>query len=588
MRQKICMIAAALLCALLLAGCVSPRTPALRCTVLLEDNESLSFPRQSFEVTQHDSLSVTVGVPKGQRISSVSYENCSISSRQSQSEHYDYYTVTLHQIRYSTLVRFTIAPAYTTDYHIGAEEAVSVLEEGPHLYFNALPYKDPFQKEGFAAIGWNTRPDGSGTSVGFGSRIDHRDCSHLDLYVQYLPESPAEDFTWREEGGEAVITGYHGTGDAVIPSRLGGLEVTGIDAGAFGNLQTDLLVLPPTMQTVAAGAFGNVEIGAFYFFDSIERLTEDCFQSYRVGSLHIQAATDPVYSGSYFDTWADKMDYLDSLKNQEKIILFCGSSARFGYDSEKIEQALPDYRVVNMGVFAYTNMLPLAELVLPLTGEGDILLSSPELDAIGNQFCGSSELDKETFCMMESNYDLFSRLDCRKYTSLFGAFSEYSESRKGMTPRSYLESPADYDEDGLPQLTKTYNRQGDYILYRPNNEDRKVFGLKRAYYNPSYLSDADIQGLNGIFDRFAEQGVQVLLTYSPRSSVSISADSTVETARALDTLLRESLHAAVISPIEDSLMDPYYFYGTDNHLSTEGVSIHTDQVIGYLKNTLGG
>lgn len=588
MRQKICMIAAVLLCALLLAGCVSPRTPALRCTVLIEDHRELSFPRQSFEVTRYDSLSVTVGVPKGQRISSVSYENYSISSRQSQSEHYDYYTVTLHQIRYSTLVRFTTAPAYTTDYHIGSEEAISVLEESPHLYFNTLPYQEQFQKEGFAAIGWNTRPDGSGTAVGFGSRIDHRDCSHLDLYVQYLPESPAEAFTWREEGGEAVITGYHGTGDVVIPSRLGGLAVTGIDAGAFGNLQTDLLVLPPTMKVVAEGAFGNVEIGAIYFFDCIERLREDCFQSYRVGSLHIQAATNPVYSGSYFDTFADKMDYLDSLKNQAKIVLFCGSSARFGYDSEKIEQALPDYRAVNMGVFAYTNMLPLAELVLPLTGEGDILLSSPELDAIENQFCGSSELDKETFCMMESNYDLFSRLDCRKYTNIFGAFSEFNESRQGMTPRSYLDSPADYDEDGLPQLTKTYNRQGDYILYRPNNEERKIFGIKRACYNPSYLSDADIQGLNGVFDRFAERGVQVLFTYSPRSSVSISEDSTVETAQLLDTLLRESLHATVISPIEDSLMDPYYFYGTDNHLSTEGVSIHTDQVIGYLKNTLGG
>ena len=586
MRRKACKIAAALLCALLLAGCVSPRTPPLRCTVLLEDNETLSFPRQSFEVTQHDNLCVTVGVPKGQRISSVSYDNCSISPKQSQSEHFDYYTVTLHQIRYSTLVRFTTAPAYTTDYHTGTGEAISVWEESPHLYFNTLPYEDQFQKEGFAAIGWNTRPDGSGTSVSFGSRIDHRDRSHLDLYVQYLPESPAGDFTWRREGGEAVITGYHGTGDVIIPSQLGGLEVTGIDTGAFGDLQTGLLVLPPTMKEVAQGAFGNAEIGAFYFYDSIERLREDCFHSYSVGSLHIQAATAPVYSGSYFDTFADKMDYLDSLRDQAKIVLFCGSSARFGYDSEKIEQALPDFRVVNMGVFAYTNMLPLAELVLPLTGEGDILLSSPELDAIGYQFCGSSALDKETFCMMESNYDLFSRLDCRKYTNLFGAFSEYNESRIGMTPRSYLESPADYDEDGLPQLTETYNRQGDYILYRPNNTDRRVFGIKRAYYNPNYISDADIQGLNGVFDRFAERGVQVLLTYSPRSSISISGDSTVETARALDTLLRESLHATVISPIEDSLMNPYYFYGTDNHLSTEGAAIHTAQVIGYLKKVL--
>ena len=35
-------------------------------------------------------------------------------------------------------------------------------------------------------------------------------------------------------------------------------------------------------------------------------------------------------------------------------------------------------------------------------------------------------------------------------------------------------------------------------------------------------------------------------------------------------------------------MDPLYFYGTDNHLSTEGVQIHTRRVIGDLRAALEG
>lgn len=35
------------------------------------------------------------------------------------------------------------------------------------------------------------------------------------------------------------------------------------------------------------------------------------------------------------------MDYLTSLSGEKKLILLCGSSARFGYDSTALDAALP-------------------------------------------------------------------------------------------------------------------------------------------------------------------------------------------------------------------------------------------------------
>lgn len=583
-----CLLFLLLAVSMLLTGCIPPRTPVEKCTVLFEDNEVLYLSRQVWEVERFSQVSVTVGVPHGLRIASVNYEDYTISAMTGQSKSYDYYTVTLYQIRYSTVIRFTTATAYTTTYHPGpgSGEAITILEENPHLYFNTLPYREQFCLEGYIPIGWNTEPNGAGIQVGFGSRIDHRQVSHLELYMQWLPCSPEEDFTYRIENDGITITGYRGSGDVVIPAYIGETAVTGIARGAFGDLDVNTLVFPYTLRCVEPGAFGNIKADALYFFDSIEELDESCFAGYSIASIHIQAVSDPVYSGSYFDTFADKMDYLDSLKDTQKMVLFCGSSARFGYDSTMLEQALPDYRVVNMGVYAYSNMLPQAELILALMQEDDVLLSSPELDAISYQFCGETDLDRETFCMMESNYDLFSRLDCRNYTNIFGTFSTYNASRRDMPARSYLESASHYDEDGNPQLTATYNIQGDYILYRANNLEGKAFGIKRAYYNPLYIRQTDLDGLNQVYDAFAAKGITVFFTYSPRSSISISEDSTPESIQTLDELLRTELHATVISPIEDSLMDPYYFYGTDNHLSTEGVSIRTRQVIEYLKAAL--
>ena len=576
----------------LLTGCAPPGEPVVKCTVLMEDNPALFFSGQIYEVDRFHDLSITVGVPRGERIASVSYEDYTVSPRTGSSLSFDYYTLTLNRIRYPEVIRLDTAPAYTTAYHPGdasggAEgKVIAVEEDSPHLYCNTLPYREQFTRQGYLPIGWNTSSDGSGTHVGFGSRIDRTGQSQLDLYAEWLPCTPAQEFTYILGEDEVTITGYHGDGNIVLPLKIEGRPVTRIARDAFLNVDADILALPHTLKEIEAGAFRSLTVTDFYLFDNMEELSEASFERCQILHLHINAVLDPVYSGSYFDTLPDKTDYLASLQDKPKIVLFCGSSARFGYDSTLFEAAFPDYHVVNMGVFAYSNMLPLSKIVLKYMNEGDILLSSPELDAIDKQFCGENALDKETFCMMESNYDMFAALDCREFTNVFGAFSDYNAARKNMSPRSYQDSPSYYDEDGNRQDSFTYNRQGDYLLYRDNNHSRKSFGVKRAFYNPSHIRAKDWEGLNQMYDAFTEKGVRVFFTYSPRSSISISKDSTPDTITKLDQAFREKLHAPVISSIESSLMDPLYFYGTDNHLSTEGAALHTKKVIDDLRRAL--
>ena len=75
-------------------------------------------------------------------------------------------------------------------------------------------------------------------------------------------------------------------------------------------------------------------------------------------------------------------------------------------------------------------------------------------------------------------------------------------------------------------------------------------------------------------------------TYSPRNSQAVSEASTPEAIAALDAYFRENLNAAILTPLQDSLMPGRYFYGTDNHLSTNGVALRTAQVITALKDAL--
>ena len=54
----------------------------------------------------------------------------------------------------------------------------------------------------------------------------------------------------------------------------------------------------------------------------------------------------------------------------------------------------------------------------------------------------------------------------------------------------------------------------------------------------------------------------------------------------LDAWFRDVLHAEVISDLQDSLYPGRYLYGTDNHLSTEGVAVRTERIRRDLEEVL--
>ncbi|MCD8159779.1 MAG: leucine-rich repeat domain-containing protein [Clostridiales bacterium] len=359
----------------------------------------------------------------------------------------------------------------------------------------------------------------------------------------------------------------------------------GEDACAGASCTT--VVLPQGLQRVEAGAFAGSSVETVYLSDDIVSVSDYAFQSCdSLTTLHINAVEAPVYSGSYYATFQDKFDRLLSLEGEAKLVLFSGSSTRFGYDSAELEAAFPDYQVVNMGVVAYTNALPQLLLILDCMEEGDILLHAPEFDTVKRQFCTSASLDAAFFCMMEANYDTVARLDLREVGQVFTALTSYLTAKEGMEAKSYALSPWDFDEDGNPTDTPSYNAYGDYILYHPNaDSDEPVYGLEVGYTVADF-PQSFLDSLNSMYQRFLNRGISVYFTYAPRNCYAISEDSTPEARAALDAYLREGLCVPVISDLEESLYPGRYLYGTDNHLSTEGVQIRTARIIADLQAQL--
>lgn len=581
-------LALGLLC--LFSGCTQGQLPQeALCNVVLQNAPHVTAKNEVCQIKAGEDAQFILTLDAGYQLDSVSYPEHTLAQNGQE------IVLTLHNVRYTESVLLTTTPTGVAMlYHAnggqrqdGGNSAVPVQQIAPnsHLRQNTSLGSNLFVRSGFVQTGWNTQPDGSGVAVGLGSRIALPEGAIL--YAQWSAQTPDSAFSYQIDSGAVTITGYTGKDSTVtIPEQIEGLLVVALGAGALANASCETLILPAGITRLEAGCCANSAIKTLYLFDSIATLSDACFAGCsQLATLHINAAEAPVYSGNYFDTFQDKLDRLALLAAQQaqKLVLFSGSPTRFGFDCEALQQAMPQHSVVNMGVFAYTNALPQLEIITAYLQPEDILLHAPEFDAAPYQFCSTNKLDAAFFCMMESNYDAIALLDLRNYSQVFSALNTYLYQKSEMQGKSYAVSAADYDEDGNWVQTPSYNLYGDYVLPRPNAEaDAPVYGYPASYTVESFPYGQYLAPLNAVYQQLLQAGVRVYFTYAPRNEQALSPQSTPDTRRQLDEYLRQNLAVPVISNIEDSLYPGRYLYGTDNHLSTEGVALRTQRILADL------
>lgn len=461
----------------------------------------------------------------------------------------------------------------------GTGETMTQISPNTHLRFNTAQGKRYMTRPGYQLMGWNTAPDGSGTAVGLGSRLERSE--GLILYAQWAKENPVSDFAYTTKGEEVHITLYSGKGECcVIPETIDGKIVTRICAGAFRDAEVDTVILPSGIFTVEQDAFANCTLREVYLYDSLSYIYDESFAGCEnLTTLHINAVTAPVYSGSYYDGFSDRYDWLLSIREEQKMVLFSGSSGRYGYCSEMLMEAFPEYRVANMGVYAFTNAMPQLDLIRRLMRPGDILLSSTEFDAVNFQFCTTNALDNHFWAMMESNYDAVALLDLRNYSKVFDSLRQYLTVRPAMSVGDYSISPNRFDDDGNRYDYDTYNLHGDFVLERPNAPRDEIMKWGLADYTVGGFPLETIACLNRVYEGFLEDGITVLYTYTPRNIRAITAESTPDARQALHDHLAQNLIVPVISSIEESLYPGTCFYLIDSHLSSEAAVTRTQRVI---------
>lgn len=554
--------------------------------VLIESNPYLKVDQNKKMVDDNFQVSFLLSIPKNAQILSINFNNYHLNTLNNPKDDNQFLKLDLFDVFYDLYLVIDVKYYHQQieydlngGYNINTNSKENITQNVDNIHFQTNTIiANEIRKENHTLIGLENEFIFSS----LGGRIKYSD--NLKLKLVYRENSPQSLFSYKVTNNSAQITNYYGSEESlVIPEFIDEFKVTKIMANSFKNLVLKELILPPSIIEIEDNAFINLIVDNLYFFDTLKIVNDLSFSATKFKKIHLNTATKPVFSGTYFDTFTDKMDRLILNKDKPQIVFGGGSAQRFGLDSKLINQNFKDYQVSNLGVFAYANMKTQYDTIFNYLKSGDTLVIAPEFDAIKEQISFSTSFPVDYFKMIEGNYNLLTDLPIEEYTHFFLAYQEYKTLKDSLVPKDYSVFAYFFDEDNNFLGERTYNDYGDYIVDRPNNIEEKVFGIKRASYNKDDFPLSYLVNFNTYFQKFIDKGIKLYFDYAPRSKISLTPSSNAQSIKELDLYLRENLLIPFVTSIDDSLLSPLYFYNTDNHLSTEGVKIRTEKLIKNLK-----
>jgi len=550
---------------LLLSGCGQAAPADTRIPVSLMTGEGYTVEQNGQWIEPGEDAVFTLNMATGCSLSVVGYDG-----------DYDHVVedgkivLTLKDVRYPTRVRVFTTTRYcsiTYDPNGGwGESATKHYSLAYHLRPNTETGQGMFQRPGYTLVSWNTRPDGTGTRVGLGSRITAD--PDQTLYAQWVRWTPVEDFRYTvTQFGTVTINAYLGDDDTVvIPEEIEGRDVTTVAAGAFENSTLRHVVLPMNMDQVAPDAFKNSAVETVTLFDNIQVISDTSFEGCEdLQTLYINAYEAPYgYEFRKESIYADKVDRLILAQGRKKMVFYAGCSVWYNLDGTDMRKAFQDeYVILNMGLNGTVNSAVQMQILAPYLEKGDVFVHTLELTS-PYQLLSSVQMgrnDDKLWCGLEYNYDLFTHVDLRTVEGEFDSLVSYLDSKS--TRSSYSDHFT--DEDGNEYL----DEYGGVPFHRDQTRDTLADQVR---LDPEHITSEGMARLESYYNRYQRRGVTVYVSYA-----CVNMDEVPENERSnvalMDSTVREAVAAmddvALISELRDFLYVHDDFYDTNYHLLTK-------------------
>lgn len=545
-------------------------------SVMIEQGENYIVTSPFQNVKRGNDITFQISLLNNAVITSVDYSNYEISGDTG------IVYLKLFTINYPLVVEITTTTERITyDSNgglFGDKKTLITGKDNTHLKFHTYNKIDNFKRDGYVLKSWI---DKDNNEILLGSSCNN----DIDtLNANWIKETSSSFFEYSNINGLVHINKYIGDEkNVVIPLFINNLQVISLASNCFVNKNIDTLVLSYNLQNINKDAFVNCNVTNLYIYDNLYTLKDESFTNTNIKHLFINALREPSYSKTYYSTFNDKMYYLESIKDKKKIILFSGSSTRYGYNSPLFEESFPEYKVVNMGVFAYFSAKVQLDIFSQFLKEGDVIIDAPEFDSIEFQMFRKTEFEKRLFYMFEGSYQYLSYVDISQYENVFDSYTQYQDGKFLIDSCSYADSCLHYDDDGNYYKENIYNINGDFSLKRKGSVSEGILYQQRVSYLSNAFLEEDFTSYNSVIDEFKKKGIDFLFNYAPRNIQSLTFDSTIEEREKTDVYLKRKINTTFLSSIEDFLYEPIDFYLIDNHLTSSGAYKRSEKTITSLK-----
>ena len=442
---------------------------------------------------------------------------------------------------------------------------------------NAYADTGVFSREGYALLGYNTKPDGSGAAIGLGANVgvipeEKSEENVLELFAQWVKYTDESLFTYTKSDEKITITGYDGNEEIlVIPEEIDGAPVVALGNGAIKGSGVKTLFLTKNIASVSLRAVtGCPELETLYISDSITKMQNESISSCpNLKNFYINAVMGP----RYFENpgWGSSIKYKRLITAPGKrLVVISGSSSAFGLNSPLLAELLNDeYSIVNYGTHAGSCALFFLEFTAGQIREGDIVVMAPE--PVWDSQQGANWLDALTFQLLEGAYDAFRHVDIRNYANVFAAFADYNATRRKMGTGSY----DDYIDD--------VNIYGDILTNQADHPESYTAGGQWVSFGNIINSDGAAR-LNRVNETILSKGGRLYWSCSPvnRNALVDGGDREKRQKDYIDNI-KKLIDFPVISVPGDYIFPGNYFADTDHHLNDIHSADRTIQLAEDLK-----
>lgn len=286
------------------------------------------------------------------------------------------------------------------------------------------------------------------------------------------------------------------------------------------------------------------------------------------------------FDETYYGELASMYQKLKNTKGK-KIVLLGNSNIAFGVNSALLQEELGydqlDYEVCNFGLYGSIGTKAMLELSKPYIQKDDIVIFSPELYQQPLSLYFSA---KEFLYSLDSDFSMLLDISDEEKKEVFGNLYSYNQeklkyatSSKPTGTTTYTKASFDENCD-MTRLNRTGNQMPDY--YDSNNP---------ITFDSSLFTQDFVDYVNNYYKDISSRGASMYYSYAPMNSAAIKTNW-MNVSLFHDDLINLFDFKMLSSPY-NYILDKAWFYDSNFHLNTPGMTYRTLNLASDIKNEFG-